>query len=189
MSLQEVLPELIGVLGTILGTVLGWSLNMLSQKGKLHIYTSEWRDRFQANQDGEMVDVASREDAEEYSYNLDLDIYNSSSETKIMRDVNLEFMASSQIILTDRPKDDSTRRISGFVSFYDNLEILNIAPKTVMSVHLHGGYWKQDSKDFDKLFQAEMVLLTFRDQNNKVRTFEISGASPKSFFEDSNVSI
>ena len=43
---NQILPAIIGVVGTLLGTILGWILSNLSKRGKLRIF-STWKDEFQ----------------------------------------------------------------------------------------------------------------------------------------------
>ena len=81
----------IGVAGTLLGTALGWFLNVFANKGKLKFYVTSWENEFEKNEMGEMVPATSTDDVECFAYKCFLDIYNSSNETKIMRDIRVVF--------------------------------------------------------------------------------------------------
>lgn len=84
--------EALGVIGTLSGTILGWALNSLSNKGKLKIYDIVWTDRFtNQNKYGKLVPSKCLEHTKHYSFNVSLDIYNSRSDIKIMRDIEIIF--------------------------------------------------------------------------------------------------
>ncbi len=86
---SEIQIALLGILGTLGGTVLGWFLNNLSQHGKLNIFISSWKDKFEYNETGCTTLSSSIEQTEDYSYNVSFDLYNSSGETKIMRNIEI----------------------------------------------------------------------------------------------------
>ena len=86
---DEILIALLGILGTLGGTILGWFLNALSQKGKLNVFVTSWKDKFEYNSVGSMVPSFSKEQTSYYAYNLSLDLYNSSAETKIMSNIRI----------------------------------------------------------------------------------------------------
>ena len=88
---EGIWTAIIGVAGTLAGTALGWFLNVFSNKGKLKIYVSSREDEFEKNEMGEMVPATNTDDVECYAYKCFLDIYNSSNETKIMRDIQVVF--------------------------------------------------------------------------------------------------
>ena len=89
---SDITTALIGVGATIAGTVLGWVLNNLSNRGKLNIYVSSWEDKFQYDDDiGETVLCSKREEVQSYTYKVSFDLYNSSGNTKIMRNIQIAF--------------------------------------------------------------------------------------------------
>lgn len=88
---EGIWTAIIGVAGTLAGTALGWFLNVFSNKGKLKIYVSSREDEFEKNEMGEIVPATNTDDVECYAYKCFLDIYNSSNETKIMRDIQVVF--------------------------------------------------------------------------------------------------
>ena len=154
--------------GEFLGTILGWVLSNLSQMGKLIFTESLWEDRVRHNKLGQMVNSTLREEAQLYSYELVLDVYNSSNETKIMRDVRMEFRKDGKVLLMDRPSDDTTRRTAGPLSFYDEVGPLNIPPKSVLTMKLHGGMWDKDER-FHALWNATEIVLVYKDARGKDR--------------------
>lgn len=166
------MDAIIGVIGTILGTILGWVLNSLSTKGKLKIYVSSWKDNFQYNDTGSMVPSKSKEQTECYHYDLTLDVYNSSGETKILRNVKIEFSDGEDILYTSVPKDDATKRWNGPVAFYDTIVPLNIPPKAIIQLKLHDGAWSSDG-GLDFVWNTQIVYLAYDNENGKKKRITI----------------
>ena len=81
---------------TLFGTILGWLLNNLSRRGKLCIYPT-WEDSF-LNGDGGGGETKARsvEEAKHYTYKLVLEVYNSSADPKIMRNIQIAFFQCSK---------------------------------------------------------------------------------------------
>ena len=175
---------LIGVLGTLLGTLLGWWLNSLSQKGKLSIFVSSWEDSFKYNNSwGEMVPCHKREEVQSYQYKLSVDLYNSSGNTKIMRNIQVIFSDGKNDIMAQTPQDDSTKRFSSPMIFYDNVAPINIPPKAVIKLDLHDGAWNEKGK-LDFLWKTKKVFLAYTDEKNKVRRKLIKTEDYENYFNN-----
>lgn len=175
---------LIGVWGTLLGTLLGWCLNSLSQKGKLSIYISSWEDSFKHNNSwGEMVPCHKREDVQSYQYKLSIDLYNSSGNTKIMRNIQVIFSDGKNDIMTQTPKDDATKRFSSPMILYDDIAPINIPPKAVIKIDLHDGAWNEKGK-LDFLWKSKKVFLAYTDEKNKVRRKLIKVEDYENYFNN-----
>lgn len=164
----EIATALIGVGATIAGTVLGWVLNTLSSRGTLRIFVSNWEDSFQYNKAGSMVPSTTRNEVQLFSYKVSLDLYNSSGNIKIMRNIQIVFSDGKNDIKSETPKDDATRRSASHMTFYDEVGPINIPPKAVVKLVLHEGAWNQNS-ELDFIWQSKKVYLTYRDEKNKVR--------------------
>lgn len=158
--------SMIGVIGTLLGTILGWVLNSLSQKGKTSIFVNKWKQSFKYNNSGFIEECPIKDKVEFYSYDLQLDIYNSSGKNEIIRDVRIMFFNNDQLLFSNRPKDDSTRRVNGHMTFYEELESFNIPPNCIIPIHLRGGFNKSE-ECFDSLWEANKILLTYKNSKNK----------------------
>lgn len=91
MNEMNDLNAFFGIIGTLLGTILGWLLNQLSSKGKLKIFPAKWEDELYYLYAGCKRTAEAVEQIQYYSYQCELDIYNSSSEPRIMRDVHVIF--------------------------------------------------------------------------------------------------
>lgn len=171
-----------GIIGTILGTILGWLLNTFSNKGKLKFTLVSWKDSFQYNESGCMTPSSSIEQTQAYSYKLYIDVYNSSAETKIMRDIRIVFCDDKKDVHISIPKDDETRRTSGPMSFYDDVLPVNIPPKSILQLHLHDGEWDKDHK-MDFIWNTKKVYLLYKDTNNKERRILIKSEDYSKYFD------
>lgn len=109
---SDITTALIGVGATIAGTTLGWVLNNLSNRGKLNVYISLWEDSFKHNHIGRMIPCFKREEVQSYTYKASFDLYNSSGNTKIMRNIQIAFSDGKSDIEKQTPQDDATKRFS-----------------------------------------------------------------------------
>lgn len=166
---KEVVIAAIGVGGTLLGTVLGWFLNNLSNNGKLHIYVCSCRDVFSKGDGfGGNTTAESIDETRDYTFYISLDLYNSSSVTKIMRDIQIVFSDGRHTVWCKTPKDDSTRRVGTHFSMYDKVGPINVPPKAVMKLELHAGIWNSDN-EADAILKAKKVYLQYMDEKNRRR--------------------
>lgn len=170
MMSDELWAGVLGIVGTILGTILGWLLNSLSQKGKLKIYINSCNEEFtKYDSTGCCVYCASSE-AEYYTFEVTADLYNSSRDTKIMRDVSLLFLDGKKSLFEVIPIDDSTKRYSqGGMTLYDEVSVFNIPSKSVSSIKLHVAMNDSDS-NWNALKDVTTIVLTYYDERNRRRT-------------------
>lgn len=165
----EIITALIGVGATIAGTILGWVLNTLSNAGTLKIFVSSWEDSFKHNNSlGAMVPCTKREDVQSFSYKVSLDLYNSSGNIKIMRNIQIIFSDGKNDIKAETPNDDATQRFSSHITLYDKVEPINIPPKAVVKLVLHEGAWDLNG-ELDFIWKTKKVYLAYTDEKNKVR--------------------
>ncbi len=181
---SEILTALIGVSATLAGTILGWMLNNLSNRGKLNIYVSTWEDSFtHENSIGGMVPCSNREEVQNYGYKVSFDLYNSSGNIKIMRNVQIVFSDGKKDIEKHTPKDDASKRYSHSMIFYDKVEPINIPPKTVIKLDLHGGAWNKDG-EMDFIWKSKKIYLAYTDEKGKIRKKEIKTENYEQYFEN-----
>jgi hypothetical protein len=176
---------IIGVAGTLLGTALGWFLNVFSNKGKLKFYVSSWEDEFEKNEMGEMIPATNTDDVECYAYKCFLDIYNSSNETKIMRDIQVVFSDEKNEWNSVIPKDYNTLH-GTHINCYDDILPLNIPPKTILKVVLYN-YWWASENNLDFLWKSKVVFLRYTDENNKVKEIKINDEKYAEYFEKHSI--
>lgn len=178
----EYFAAIIGVLGTLAGTVLGWILNSLSSKGKIKIFVSSWEDKF-LHQDGYggMASSSSIEDTEFYTYELSIDVYNSSSESKIMRDVMVSFNDGKKDIEQSTPNDDRTKHGGNPLWFYRAIGPITIPPKTVVNLKLHNGSNRQNG-GLDYIWKTKKVFIKYRDEHNNQKRVLIKSEPYSEYF-------
>ena len=180
----ELVAAAIGVIGTLLGTVLGWVLSNISKRGKLHFYVSKWSDSFQQNDNyGGMKDSTNIEETEYYSYQLSLDIYNSSTEPRIMRDIRIVFNNRKKDIEFSIPEDDKTKRTHGGMWFYDCLEPLTIPAKSVLQLELHNGKSKKENKGL-YIWETKKIFLKYRNNKNRQKKVLLNKEDYSIYFEN-----
>lgn len=164
---EGILTALIGIMGTALGTVLGWALSAFSRRGRLSIYLSAYHESFEFNNDGEISPASSFDDTEAYFYQLSLNVYNSSCDTKIIRDLRIEFLNGKEVAISSIPRDSDTERpISGGIIFHRNFETLNVPPKSVVPLHLQGGLWRPELENFEKLNSVDNIRIAYKSEKN-----------------------
>lgn len=171
---------ILGIIGTILGTVLGWVLNNVSRRGNLNVYISEWTDTFQYNNNGYMTPSTTIEQTEYYSYELETDFYNSSADTKIMRNVEIVFMDGKHPIKTSIPHDDATKaHFQHYTSYYD-VGPINIPPKTVIKYKLVNGF---NNEGLDFIWNTTDVVLRYTDEKRNIKIIPIKLENYRTYFE------
>lgn len=180
---NEIIIALIGVGATIAGTVLGWLLNNFSNRGKLKVFVSSWKDEFRYNKMGEMVPCSRQEEVECYTFHVSFDLYNSSGDTKIMRNIEIVFNDGKNDIQKKRPDNDATKRYSHPMTFYDKVEPINIPPKVVFKLDLHDGAWDQDG-EIDFIWKTNKVYLTYLDERNKTNRVLIKTENYGNYFNN-----
>lgn len=164
---ESILTALIGIVGTVLGTVLGWVLSTLSRWGRLELYISTWHESFEFNNVGVMSPSPTFDESEAFFYQLSLNIYNSSCNNMIIRNLRIEFLNGSKVVFSDNPKNsDSGHSVSGGVVFHSDFEILNVPPKSVVSLHLHGGVWRSRFEGFEELNFVDCVRIAYKGEKD-----------------------
>ena len=179
---SELQTAIISVVGTLAGTALGWFLNNLSQRGKLRIYVSAFKEVFQYNNMGRMAQSSSIEQTDYYGYKLTLDLYNASGTPKIMRNLTVVFSDGKHDLFKSIPKDDETRRSSGPAFFYDDVGPINIPPKRIIQLSLHSGAHKRDG-GLDFIWKTKKVYLTYTNEKNKLVKVNINSTVYANYFE------
>lgn len=165
---DEIITTLIGVGTTIAGTILGWALNTWSNHGRLNIFVSDWADNFLYNEMGSMVPCSEFDNVESFQYKVSLNLYNSGGNIKIMRNIQIVFSDGENDIKSDMPFDDATKKYFRPITSYDKVGVINIPPKSVITLALHNNVWnKNDELDF--IFKSKKIYLAYTDEKNKVR--------------------
>lgn len=99
---KRILTALIGIMGTVLGTVLGGPLARFLV-GKGFRYISAYQEGFEFNKASVKSPASSFYDTEAYFYQLSLNVYNSSCDTKIIRNHRIEFLNGKEVAIYSIP--------------------------------------------------------------------------------------
>lgn len=175
--------EWIGLIAGLAGTVLGWMLGVLSQKGKLHIF-SEWTDRFQLDDAvGGITYSTTRDNAKYYRYNLVLDLYNASGEPKIMRRIEIIFYKGGKELFRSVPQDDSTKRYTAACYLYDDIQPITVPAKSVMRLNLHGGI-NQSESIFPRIWDSNKIKLSYCKKSKKEKHILIRKENYAYYYEN-----
>ena len=171
-ALGENISTIIGVLGTLLGTILGWILNNISKSGELKFHLLEWQDDFRCKANIFIRESKSKEQTEFYDYKVSLDIYNSSGETKILRDCEILFAKGKKVLFANTPKDDALDCCLEENSRKEEIKAININPKTVMTFNWQNRFnLKKLPSAF--IWETDTVYLRYRDEKNKVKQIKL----------------
>jgi hypothetical protein len=166
----SIIAATIGVVGTLLGVTLGYFLNLFKSSGKLKIYINSVTITYSErdNQGGMVSKEKKTSNSERATVLLDLDIYNSASEYRIMREIMLRIESNDHkktVIL----RDESTRRAGSYMIKIDDLKVITIAPKAIINLNLSG----TNKDDLDNLDNSKIFLkyLDFRqkEQSEKIK--------------------
>ena len=173
------MEAMVGIIGTILVTVLGWFLNSISNRGKIKLFVSSWENEFWRRNDyGEMAKTPAPEKIECYSCSFALDIYNSSGEPKIMRNIQIAYNNGKSDVIKHIPQDEDSRRNSSGLILYDDITPLTIPAKSIFQIHLRDGLW-HESTEFPSLWNVERIYLLYMDENNKEKRVLLTSKSIK----------
>ena len=134
--LSEFLPAIIGVFGTISGVILGFLLNRILSAGKINVFINEFR-KTPCKKDGSVLDLTTSEFDTSCClvFNYDIDLYNSSSDFRIIRNLKMILKNNDEEIKYDL-QNIGTRFFCDLYSHFDTLSYVNIPPKSVKKLRL-----------------------------------------------------
>ena len=177
---DNVLTAIIGVVGTLLGVILGWCLNVLSNKGKLIVYLSSWTESFQCFDNCAFrKNSTSQSETELLCYDCSLDVFNSSSYTKIMRNIKIVFCNGRREILCDIPQDQKTRKAGASNTVMPQ----NIPPHTVVNLKLSSTLSIKDNNLFE-IFNTDSIYFEYCNEKNQKRRVPLKKVDYGNYFEN-----
>ena len=182
--MEGLITALIGVGGTIIGTILGWCLNALSSKGKIVIYLSSWSEKFQCYKLGSCTNSSSKSETELYRYRCSIDVYNSSADTKILRDIRIVFTTGKKDLLSSIPYNEASKRMGMDHTVYDKFNPLNVPPKSVQKVELFSNISIKEGK-FEEVWKVNKIYFEYKNEKNKTKRVLIQETSYNDYFEKS----
>ena len=125
-----------------------------------------------------MAKTPAPEKIECYSCSFALDIYNSSGEPKIMRNIQIAYNNGKSDVIKHIPQDEDSRRNSSGLILYDDITPLTIPAKSIFQIHLRDGLW-HESTEFPSLWNVERIYLLYMDENNKEKRVLLTSKSIK----------
>lgn len=184
--MEGIVTAIIGVVGTLLGTILGWCLNIVSNRGKIRIYISSWSEKFLCYKLGVQTISNSQGETELFEYECSVDIYNSSSETKIIRDIKIDFYDGKRILFSSTPFDENTKRFASGRTIYDTIVSQNIPPHSVINLKMTAGVWIKES-NLSELFNTKTIYLEYNNEKNKRKKVIVKRVNYNDYFDKSEV--
>lgn len=178
------LGTIIGVVGSLAGGIIGWWLNNLSRGGSISIFPQNGVYSEFLNEEG--FPAVSLDLAKTFNYKISLDIYNSSSDTKIMRCVEVVFFNDKKEMYTTTPYDKANKKIIDkklpLPPVHNKVELINVPAKHAVTVHLYGWVGKENLKQVHK---STSVYLRFKDEKDKcqLRLIEKKDYSQYAFYQ------
>ncbi|MBP3313469.1 MAG: hypothetical protein J6K84_02290 [Oscillospiraceae bacterium] len=164
------MEAIIGVIGTLVGTILGWVLNNISQRGKLNVYVTQWSDDFDYNEGVAISNANAIQETYGYSYKLAVDIYNSSAETRIMRDIRIVFKRDKNALYTITPNykaDTKTVHGRATLTSHSKIGTVNVSPKSVVSYNFYS-HINNNQGATDCFWEINNIVLTYRNEKDKI---------------------
>lgn len=169
------MEAIIGIIGTVVGTFLGWLLNNLSQRGKLNVYISQWSDDFDYNNGVAISDANAIQQTRCYKYKLSVDIYNSSAETRIMRDIKIVFSRDKKELYTFVPNYKSeAKTVHGHfhLTTHEEIGVINVLPKSIVTFNFYNSM-NNNQGSTDCFWETNCIALTYRNEKNNLVTVPI----------------
>lgn len=176
--MQEVIyfiKEFEGIIGAVLGVVATLvTTDILKRIGKLNIYVMNSTGKFYYNVDGLIQEEIESKEDELYGYNhkLVLNLYNSSDNPKILRDLKMNVFNEEKFLFSIDMQDEDTRRISAGMSRADNAKIYNIEPKVAIELNLSFYLTKEDYRKINNNKKIRFVISYINDKN-KIKKIDI----------------
>lgn len=184
---QEIITSVIGVIATLVGTILGWFLNNLSNRGKLTIFTFLWKENFRRKTSFEKKDdeLSEIKEIQSYSYNTKLGIYNSSANTKIMRNIEIVFNNGKKDIKTIKPLSNDIDYYIFSSPVYKEIEAINIPPKAIAELNLHG-VLPEECEELQYTKNVKNIYMIYKDETNKTKRYLIKSVNYSNYFDNIN---
>lgn len=162
------------IIATVVGALLGWGLEKLSQRGSLKVYPSPCKYEMYNNNKGLKILVSDISIATHIVFIFDVDIYNSSNSTKIMRDIKLTWSNTSNKKKHQAIIDDLlTRKDNGSgTPSYKELKYVNLLPKSIENYRLKSEIELEKTGSNPKTIEEIKLSFTYINDKNKNKSIE-----------------
>lgn len=164
------LGTIIGVVGSIFGVVLGWWLNNITKKGKLLINIKGGLNGEFLTKDG--FPATSIKNSQRFGYKVELEIYNSSEDIKVMKDIQISFYRKGFDMFSVTPNDKEREHcVNASIIMHEKVKIINCPAKMATTLSLYG--WIKND-DIQKVYESGSVFLSYKDElgRKKVKLIE-----------------
>ncbi len=162
---EEYISGVFGLIGTIIGVILTVCINWLSRRGKLYMYvTNQEKEILKADGLGGKTTANNIKEADMSRHKLSIDLYNSSSENKVLREIKIYYIGEKK-----KKKyscfmvDDKSRK---------QLQMLNISPKTSLALNLSSTC--SEKNIINEIYNSKRVEIRYRDEKNKINKYKIN---------------
>jgi hypothetical protein len=155
----EIVKEFEGIIGVVFGSVATLvTSHLLKNIGQLHIYFDYWDAYYQGrDSSGGVKRVDPGDQPFTFEFFFEVDIYNSSDNFKILRNVCASFERKGKEQLETLLYQSKSLKI-------DEIKVVNVSPKTILHFDLYG-YIGEDQ--LDKILNADKVYLKFLNEKNR----------------------
>ena len=153
-----------GVIGALSGTFLGY---YLAKIGKLRLYLKKSNFEFLFENEFREYSHSDINNSNLFRYNIELQLHNSSSINKILRDIIIEFRCNDGSIITSYPIDASSKKYSDAGMIFEKLEFINIEPNKIIEIYLYNTIEKKYESNFDSLKDIKNVYFIAKTYRNR----------------------
>ena len=163
----DILLKFQGIIGALSGVLLALiTTQLLKSVGKTYYYFSNWEGNFYGNFNGRQGKTDIISEADSFKYSFKIQIYNSSEIIKILKDITIEIHNDKKIVKNVPIDTGKTEyRDNRYTKSY-NLNILNIVPKQILELELHG-YIMKSGTNLNDLSKIDAVYFVGHDYKNK----------------------
>ncbi len=143
------------MIGALLGVILGWFLNYISTKGEIKIFIEQFSFYIAlkpVNGISETQSIITKQ-TETVTLKMQMDVYNSSNEQAIMRD--LSFLINKHEISNSRKLYLLEKNEHSFIPDSKEFRNINIPPKTLLSFN---SYVYFEKSDFSQLKKSDFQI-------------------------------
>ena len=157
--LSENFKDILALIGTFGGVVLGWILNNLSKRGSLKVYGKEtWLNELLTVEE---VITDEIKEIGKYHCSVTLDLYNSSADMKIMRDIQFVYYDDEKEIKRITPiNGEFIPRVKEEV-----LNIINVPPKTIIKKKLDAWFLS----DWSFIQKTKCIYIEYKNEKNSLK--------------------
>jgi len=166
-SLILVIEKFEGIIGALLGVVVTMLMNeYLKSKGKIRFYFQDFKLKYlEKNSEGGYEECEKEKDYTLVRYNFKVQLYNSSENRKILRDIKIVFVGNKGTIYNIVQNTDS-RRVNFDRLISDDVNIINLNPKEIIEIGLEGQISKS-SGDIKILRDIDKIYLIAKDSKDR----------------------